>query len=271
MNKQGLIEQLPNFEQNLKLREISKNSIYIYLKAVNKFIKFLKHENEITKFDVIDFKEFLLNTDYEINTINNYLVSVGVFLSFLDLNDFKVEQVQAQHKNSLEDVLNAKEIKRLLRHAKEDDLEMYYLIKTFINTGIRLSERHFFTVENIKDSFYIKVRNKGKTRTVPIPQKLKRELNAYTKKRKIKTGCIFTLNDKQIWLKFKKYATQAKIKKKKAHAHSCRHYFAKVFLENNNNIAELADILGHSNLETTRIYARTTDLEKRRKIESIKF
>ena len=156
--------------------------------------------------------------------------------------------------------------------------DTYLIMKILAMTGIRIEELSFFTVENVKTN-YIPVRNKGKERSIIIRQDLAREIRQYCRDKGIKSGAIFFCKTKgkmmaksTIWRRMQKIAGVAKVKKNKVHAHSFRHLFAKMFLgEYNGNIAELADIFGHSSIETTRIYAKTTDEEKRHKLERIKF
>ena len=187
--------------------------------------------------------------------------------------------MRKQHAASNSEILSLSDYKRLLRFAKRLGQEDTYLImKILAMTGIRIEELSFFTVENVKTN-YIYVRNKGKERSIIIRQDLARELRQYCRNNGIKEGVIFFCKTKgkmmaksTIWRRMQRIAGVARVGKNKVHAHSFRHLFAKMFLEEyNGSIAELADILGHNSLETTRIYAKTTDEEKRRKLERIKF
>jgi integrase len=200
-------------------------------------------------------------------------------LYWCGINDCKVKQLKKQHAASNSEILSLSDYKRLLRFAKRMNQEDTYLImKILAMTGIRIEELSFFTVENVKSN-YIHVRNKGKERSIIIRQDLARELRAYCRDKGIKSGVIFYCATKgkmmaksTIWRRMQRIAGVARVSKNKVHAHSFRHLFAKMFLEEyNGSIAELADILGHNSLETTRIYAKTTDEEKRRKLERIKF
>ena len=193
--------------------------------------------------------------------------------------DLRVKQLKVQRKSSLSDVLTPDEYKRLLRKAKaKGQLDTYYVMKVLANTGIRVGELKYFTVENLKSN-YLQIDNKGKIRTVPIRQDLARELRKYCRDNKIKEGTIFPGKTKgkqmavsTIWRRLQRLASELKIKKSKIHPHSFRHLFAKQFLkENTNGLAELADILGHESLETTRIYLVSTDAEKKKKLEGLKY
>jgi integrase len=152
-------------------------------------------------------------------------------------------------------------------------------MKILAMTGIRISELRYFKVENM-ETYYIKVHNKGKERTIIVRQDLMRELKRYAREQGIKEGYLFPspvckgqmINVSTVWRHMKKLAGASKVKKSKVHAHSFRHLFAQVFLNTyTDSITELADILGHKSLETTRLYTRTSDAQKRTKLEQMDF
>lgn len=280
MTKQDLQERLPHFIIEQQETEKARNTVKKYQHNIELFIDWLPDDADLEKTIVIDFKRYLLDDlHFRTNTINNYVVSVNKFLYWCGITDCKVKQLKKQHAASNSEILSLADYKRLLRFAKRMNQEDTYLImKILAMTGIRIEELSFFTVENVKSN-YIHVRNKGKERSIIIRQDLARELRQYCRNRGIKEGVIFYCQTKgkmmaksTIWRRMKRIAGVAKVRKNKVHAHSFRHLFAKMFLEEyNGSIAELADILGHNSLETTRIYAKTTDEEKRRKLERIKF
>jgi len=280
MNKDDLKEKLQEFILEQLEDEKSVNTLKKYQRNNEVFIEWLPEGKEIDKATVIEFKRHLLeNLHFSTNTINNYIVSVNKFLYWCGVGDCKVKQLKKQNVTSNSEILSLADYKRLLRFAKRMHQEDTYLImKILAMTGIRIEELSFFTVENVKTN-YIKVRNKGKERSIIIRQDLAREIRQYCRSNNIKEGVIFFCKTKgkmmaksTIWRRMKKIAGVAKVRKNKVHAHSFRHLFAKMFLEEyNGSIAELADILGHNSLETTRIYAKTTDEEKRMKLEKLKF
>lgn len=280
MNKNELKERLPQFIIEQSEDEKSQNTIKKYSHNIQLFIDWIPDDTEIEKTLVIDFKKYLLeDLHFRTSTINNYIVSINKFLYWCGIHDCKVKQLRKQHAASNSEILSLSDFKRLLRFAKRLNQEDTYLImKILAMTGIRIEELSFFTVENVKSN-YIHVRNKGKERSIILRQDLAREIRQYCRNNGIKQGVIFYCRTKgkmmsksTIWRRMKKIAGVAKVQKNKVHAHSFRHLFAKMFLEEyNGSIAELADILGHNSLETTRIYAKTTDEEKRRKLERIKF
>ena len=280
MNKNELKEKLLEFVLEQLEEEKTSNTLKKYQHNIEVFLEWIPEGKEIDKATVIAFKQHLLeDMHFSTNTINNYVVSVNKFLYWCGINDCKVKQLKKQNVTSNSEVLSLSDYKRLLRFAKRMNQDDTYLImKILAMTGIRIEELSFFTVENMKTN-YIKVRNKGKERSIIVRQDLAREIRQYCRNNNIKEGVIFFCKTKgkmmaksTIWRRMKKIAGIAKVKKNKVHAHSFRHLFAKMFLEEyNGSIAELADILGHNSLETTRIYAKTTDEEKRMKLEKIKF
>lgn len=280
MNKDDLKEQLTTFLMDQTEDEKSHNTQKKYAHNIKTFIEWLPPDLDVDKSTLIEFKQHLLDDRrFRTNTINNYIVSINKFLYYCGIQNCKVKQLKKQHAASNSEILSLSDYKRMLRIAKRIGQEDTYLImKILAMTGIRIEELSFFTVENMKTN-YILVRNKGKERSIIIRQDLAREIRQYCRNKGIKTGIIFFCTTKgkmmaksTIWRRMQKIAGIAKVRKNKVHAHSFRHLFAKMFLEEyNGSIAELADILGHNSLETTRIYAKTTDEEKRRKLERIKY
>lgn len=270
INKQQLLNELNRFIQEERLSEKSKKTIYKYKTDILKFIRFINHDHPISKLDVLDYKEYLLNhPSYKPRSINSFIVALNKFLYFCKLDDFTIKKLKLQTASSLDDVINDSDYARLCRYAKKLDLyECYLTIKIIAQTGIRIGELKYFTVENL-NSFYIVVRNKGKNREIIIPQELSRELRKYAKANNITSGPIIQSTPRKLWGQMKLVAGAAKISKKKVHAHSFRHYFAKKFMAQYNNVLDLADILGHNSLETTRIYTKTTSAEKRKRIEAM--
>lgn len=280
MNKSELKSRLPDFLIEQEENEKSNNTLKKYKRNIEMFLEWLPEDVEIDKTIAIAFKRHLLDDlHFKTNTINNYVVCVNKFLYWCGLQDCKVKQLKKQRTASNNEILSLADFKRLLRFARRFGQEDTYLImKILAMTGIRIEELSVFTVENVKSN-YIRVRNKGKERTIILRQDLAREIRAYCREKNINVGIIFFCKDKgrmmaksTIWRRMKKIAGAAKVQKNKVHAHSFRHLFAKMYLnEYNGSIAELADILGHNSIETTRIYAQTTDEEKRRRMEKIKF
>lgn len=279
MKKENFENGIPEFLMDQKCSEKSANTIKKYEHGVRRFVDTLPDDCEITKSHTLAYKETLLNSGYKPATISSYIIVMNKYLKWLGVPDLRVKQLKVQRKSSLSDVLTPDEYKRLLRKARAyGQQDTYLIMKVLANTGIRIGELKYFTVENLKGN-YLQINNKGKIRTVPIRQDLARELRKYCRDNKIREGTIFPGKNKgkqltvsTIWRRLQKLAGELKIKKSKIHPHSFRHLFAKQFLkENTNGLAELADILGHESLETTRIYLVSTDAEKKKKLEGLKY
>ena len=269
MNRHDMSLKLKEFLIELKYQEKAERTLHKYRTNNEHFIKFIQHDNDLTKDDVMEFKKMILSGIYKPSTINSYIVAVNKFLRWCGKDDLTVKKLKQQQKSSLDDVVSPSDYERLLRFAKRlGYVDIYLIMKIIASSGIRISELEYFTVENIK-KFYIHVRNKGKDRDIILIQELARELRKYCRDQRIQEGPIFTMHQVTIRKKMKKVAGAAKVNLSTVHPHSFRHLFAKSYMEEFNNALELADILGHSSLETTRIYTRSTNEEKRKKMEGI--
>lgn len=264
------------------LREKERASLTVkkYQSDIQKFIDYIEGEGEreITKNDVIRYKASL-TANFKISSVNSYLISLNKYLAWLGAPDLKAGMLQVQRRTSLDNVISRSDYERLLRYARKRGKEkMYYLMRTLAGTGIRIEELKYITVEAVtKNKGNVQVNNKGKIRDIVLTASLCRELRQYCKANGIAGGIIFhnrkgdnILDKAYIWRELKYIAGQARINKKKVHAHSFRHLFAKCFMEaTGGDIVELADLLGHSSLETTRIYTRSSSREKRNKISGL--
>ena len=270
--------KLEEFELFLKEDEKAEKTIEKYKTNIKAFIEFSK-DKELTKRTVIEFKEKLDQVDeYLPNTTNNYLVVINKFLNFIGKKDLCVKVIKQQKKFSLEYSLSKSDYHRLLRTTKKyEEYDNYIILRILAETGIRISELAFFKIEDLDKT--MKIKKKGKVREIPVKLDLLREIRKYCRDRKIKEGLIIfnpktgkAYADSTIWRRLKKLAGRARINKDAVHPHAFRHYFARCYLETYpNDIAGLADILGHNSLETTRIYTKLTNKEKELKIRNIKF
>lgn len=280
MKKADLIPKLDEWILEQKYQEYAQTTLNQYRANVQKFIDWLPEDEQLTKDTMLKYKMYLGEVAGSTSSINTWIVEVNKFLKWLDQKDLCLKKIKMQSKQSNEEVLSVADYKRLLRFAKRNgDHQLYYIMKILAMTGIRVSELRYFKVENL-GSNYIDAFNKGKERTIIVRQDLMRELKKYAKEQGIKEGFLFPstvvrgkmVNISTIWRHMKRIAGQAKVKKNKVHAHSFRHLFAQVFLNTySNNITELADILGHNSLDTTRLYTRTSDAQKREKLEHMNF
>lgn len=280
MKKEELMPKLDEWILEQKYQEYEQSTLNQYRANTLKFIEWLPDGKEITKDTMLRYKQHLGEIAGSTNSINVWIVTVNKFLKWMGHPELTLKKIKMQAKQSNEEVLSVSDYKRLLRFAKrENKVQLYYIMKILAMTGIRVSELQYFQVENLKSN-YISVFNKGKERTIIVRQDLMRELRKYCRENGIRHGYLFPspevkgkmVNTSTIWRQMKAVAGHARVKKSKVHAHSFRHLFAQVFLETySDNITELADILGHNSLDTTRLYTRTSDSQKRDKLERMKF
>ena len=245
-----------------------------YLRDVHAF-RVYADGNEISKELVADWKKHLVEQGYAVRSINSMLASVNCLLDFLGLSNCKVKSIRMQRQTycTEDKELTKAEYLRLLQASKKNE-QLNLVIQTICGTGIRVSELQYFTVEAIRHG-EVTVDCKSKTRTILVPGKLKNLLLNYAKRQGIITGAIFitrtgkSLNRSNIWAAMKKLCEAAGVKASKVFPHNLRKLFARTFYGIEKDIAKLADILGHSSINTTRIYIMTTGTEHRRKIERL--
>lgn len=275
MSKNNITKaHINHFEQYLIQTEKSTATVEKYLRDVRAFAVYVQ-DREVTKDIVIAYKKFLQKEQYAVRSINSMLASLNSFLQFLGWSEYKVKSIKQQKQVYCSEAkeLTKAEYYRLL-HAASNDKKLQLVMQSICSTGIRVSELQFFTVEHVKRGEII-IDCKGKNRTILIPSKLKKLLLDYAKKQKICSGAIFLgrdgkkLDRKKIWYEMKKICKKAKVSAQKVFPHNLRKLFARTFYGIEKDIAKLADILGHSSIDTTRIYIMTTGIEHRRKIERL--
>lgn len=273
---------IQDFVNELRQNENSERTIKKYTREINQFLQYVKveYKDELSSDKVLNYKDYL-KSNYKVASTNNKIVIVNKFISFLFADDMdkaeklKVKQLKVQTKNTLENVLSESDYQRLLRTAqKKGKIDMYYLMMTLANTGIRISELKYITLEAVQKG-QTTIENKGKQRTIVISKSLAKDLKNYCKEANITSGIIFKsrnnkpLDEAYIYKQIQWISGQARVNKAKAHPHSFRHLFAKQFLTISDNVMALADILGHSSLNTTRIYTKTSSNEQRALIDKM--
>lgn len=267
---------LDKYKQYLMEEEKSQNTIHKYMHDVYDFYCFLPNDKIITKEIMILYKQKLSNL-YKINTINSMLISIHSLFDYLNIQKYKVKlyKVQKQTYVNKEDKLTKDEYMRLLEASKQNgNQRLFLLLQTICQTGIRVSEHRFITVESLQAG-NIFIHNKGKVREIFVPKKLKKLLLSYCKRNRIKSGSIFITRNKtpldrsNIWRMMKELCQEAQVSEQKVYPHNLRHLFAFTYYRIEKDIVRLADILGHSHIETTRIYTKTTSYEIKRSIQRI--
>ncbi len=266
-----------DFSCCLKSEEKSENTIGKYLRDVQAFAAYLGGA-AVTKEAVIAYKNKLLSENYAVRSINSMLASLNSLFSFLGWTDCRVKSIKLQRQIYCpeEKELTKAEYMRLVNAAKQKGNERLNLVlQTICGTGIRVSELQYITVEAVKCGEAI-VSLKGKTRSVFIVKELQKKLLRYTAEQGISSGTIFItrtgrpMSRTNIWREMKGLCEQAGVNPQKVFPHNLRHLFARTFYGIEKDIAKLADILGHSSINTTRIYIISTGNEHRRRMEHMR-
>lgn len=275
MEERKLTEYMvQQFGERLIHEEKSTATVEKYLRDVRTFCIFAGRQL-ISKEVVMTYKKYLQEKGYAVRSINSMLASLNSLLEFLGWQDCKVKCLRQQKQTycAEDKELTKAEYLRLLEAAK-DDRQLQLVMQAICSTGIRVSELRYFTVEAINQGEVV-VSCKGKIRTILIPGKLRKLLLDYAGKEKIYSGPVFItqngkpLNRCRIWTKMKKLCVKANVRPCKVFPHNLRKLFARTFYGIEKDIAKLADILGHSSIDTTRIYIMTTGTEHRKKIEQL--
>lgn len=269
--------KISNFYTWLKSEEKSENTVEKYIRDVTAFMVYIGG-SVITKETVIAYKSKLIDENYAVRSINSMLASLNSLFAFLGWLDLKVKSIKLQRQIYCpeEKELTKAEYIRLVNTAKQKGNErLNLLIQTICGTGIRVSELQYITVEAVKCG-EATVTLKGKTRTVFIVKELKQKLLRYAAEQKITSGAIFItrsgkpMSRTNIWREMKSLCEQAGVNPQKVFPHNLRHLFARTFYGIEKDIAKLADILGHSSINTTRIYIITTGDEHRQRMENMR-
>lgn len=260
MKRNELFEMLDKYLELLSCEEKSLLTISKYKRDIIKFLKAINSEN-ITKECSLSFKSEIM-TSHKTSSVNSMLTAVNGFLAFCGLGDMKVKLLKVQREIFVnpEKELTKSEYERLVKAAeKKENRQLALLIQTICACGIRVSELQFLTVSGVH-ARQMTVACKNKKRKVLLPSELCKKLITYCKGKDIQNGIIFrTKNGKpldrsNIWKMMKNLCKTAGVAKTKVFPHNLRHLFARTYYKLEKDISRLADILGHSNINTTRIY-----------------
>lgn len=265
-------------EEYLEYLEKEEKSIATrkqYGRDVMSFLRFAGGAR-VTKELVIRYKENLQKA-YQPASVNTKIAAINGFFTFMGREDLRVKQLKIQRRAycSKEKELTRAEYLRLIQAAESrNDGKLALMIQTICGTGIRVSELSSITAEAVQSGEAV-INLKGKTRSILIPGKLRKVLSAYTKRLNIVSGPVFItrtgrpVDRSNIWKMMKSLCACAGVKPSKVFPHSFRHLFARCFYAINRDIAKLADILGHSNINTTRIYIISSGREHRRHMDAL--
>ena len=259
-------KQMEEYMQYLREQERSAHTLEKYRRDIKKFYGTLPEDGTFNKKTVLLYKK-TLQERYALSSVNSMLTALNGFLRYTGAGEACVKVCRQQRQSFLpeERELTKEEYQNLLAKAKEQPhLRLYYILETMGCTGIRISELRYITVEGVKRG-RILVCAKNKYRCICIGESLKAQLLEYCKAQHIQRGCIFVTKNgnpvhrNNVWTDMKKLSRKAGIREEKVHPHNLRHLFARTFYEKEKDVLLLADLLGHSSVDTTRIYTRISE------------
>lgn len=276
--EERILEQaaIARFREHLILEEKSPATVEKYLWDIRAFAVYMRGE-VVRKAAVIDYKK-LLQKKYAVRSVNSTLASINGLFSFLGWHELRVKTVKLQRQffSPEEKELTRAEYMRLCRTAEQrGNKRLSLILQTICGTGIRVSELQHITVEAARCG-EATVSCKGKTRSVFIVKELKQKLLRYAAEQGIRSGMIFVtrtgraVSRTNIWREMKSLCREAGVNPEKVFPHNLRHLFARVFYGIEKDIAKLSDVLGHSSINTTRLYIISTGIEHRRRMETMR-
>ena len=269
-------DQLTQFRALLKNEEKSAATLNKYLRDVQRFALWLG-DTPLERDAMLDYKADLMR-HYAAGSVNSILAALNRFLRMIAREDCRVHRLRIQYQaySPEEREITAQEYADLVRTARETGrARLALVLQTICATGIRVSELPAITAEAARRGVAVG-RCKGKSRRVLIPTRLQKKLLRYMKQHRIAFGPVFVtrsgapLDRSNIWREMKALCRAAGVSDKKVFPHNFRHLFARTFYRLNKDLAKLADLLGHSSINTTRIYIRTTSAEHRRCLERMR-
>lgn len=269
------LELIENFKNHLIYDEKSKATIEKYVRDISAFYMWAIGR-KLEKTLVLEYKQYLVN-NYAPTSVNSILSSINSFFGYNEWYELKVKslKIQKQIFADKEKELTKNEYERLLKTAKKKNNEqLYMLMQTICSSGISVSELCAITVEAVKNRM-ANINCKGKMRIIILPNKLCQMLTRYIKEHNIISGSVFVtrtgkpLNRSNIWRLMKNLCDEADVSKYKVFPHNLRHLFARTYYSIEKDIVRLADILGHSSVNTTRIYTMETGETHRNQIQKL--
>ena len=276
-NKLQLTEQVfDKFETYLRHDEREESTIEVYLRSLTRFAEWADGR-AVTKELAMEWKAALSESGYRPISVNAMLAAVNKFFTCMGREDCKVKYLKLQRQmfRKSEKDLSKEEYQRLVQAAHEKgDLRMELILETICATGIRVGELKYITVEAVRAGV-AEIALKGKIRTILLPHRLCRKLQKYAKQQKIASGKIFLTQDglpvsrQSIWTRMKALCEAAGVERSKVFPHNLRSLFARSFYGSCHDVVRLADVLGHSSIETTRIYLMSTGKEYLRQLDKL--
>ncbi len=268
---------ISKFKEYLILEEKSESTINKYIRDIEVFSAYLNGA-AVSKEKSIQYKQYLIDSGYAMRSVNSVIASLNSYFSFVGLPECKLKSVKIQRQIfcQKEKELTRAEYERLINAARQkQNKRLNLIIQTICGTGIRVGELQYITVAAVREGTAT-VSLKGKTRSVFIVKELQKKLLRYIAEQKITDGYVFvtrtgkSVSRTNIWKEMKNLCAQANVNPDKVYPHNLRHLFARTFYGIEKDIAKLADILGHSSIDTTRIYIATTGDEHRKRMENMR-
>ena len=268
--------EFDQFEDYLRHDEREESTIEAYLRSLTRFAEWADGR-AVTKELAMEWKAALAEAGYRPISVNAMLAAVNKFFICMGREDCKVKYLKLQRQmfRKSEKDLSKEEYQRLVQAAHEKgDLRMELILETICATGIRVGELKYITVEAIRAGV-AEIALKGKIRTILLPHRLCRKLQKYAKQQKIASGKIFLTQDglpvsrQSIWTRMKALCEAAGVERSKVFPHNLRSLFARSFYGSCHDVVRLADVLGHSSIETTRIYLMSTGKEYLRQLDKL--
>ena len=258
-------EKIISFQKMLLAEERSLNTVRKYCQDIRQFKDWIGGE-KVTKETLLGWKEFMILKGYKGTTINGKIISINAYFKYLGQIEYKMKLLKVQRKFFRESAndLKKEDYKKMIYTAKRlGKRRLLLIMETICTTGIRVSELKYITLNAIQEG-KTEIFLKGKLRTILIPKTLCKKLKYYAKEKGIFCGELFitrsgkSISGKQIWAEMKALCYKAQVEASKVFPHNLRHLFARCFYERCKDISKLADVLGHSSIETTRIYLVST-------------
>ena len=268
--------EFDQFEDYLRHDEREESTIEAYLRSLTRFAEWADGRT-ITKELAMEWKAALAEAGYRPISVNAMLAAVNKFFTCMGREDCKVKYLKLQRQmfRKSERDLSKEEYQRLVQAAHEKgDLRMELILETICATGIRVGELKYITVEAVRAGV-AEIALKGKIRTILLPHRLCRKLQKYAKQQKIASGKLFLTQDglpvsrQSIWTRMKALCEAAGVERSKVFPHNLRSLFARSFYGSCHDVVRLADVLGHSSIETTRIYLMSTGKEYLRQLDKL--
>ncbi len=260
------------FEEYLRKNNMAENTIKAYLRALEEYNG---HYEDVKKTNLLTYKTYLIDT-YKPKTVNLRIQAMNKYLEFMGHEDLKLKSIKVQQKTFLENVISDADYRFLKNRLIDDEnIEWYFVVRYLAATGARISELIQIKVEHVETGYFDLYSKGGKMRRLYIPKLLKNETLGWLGKQGRSSGYLFLnkygerITQRGISMQLKHFAKKYGLNPKVVYPHSFRHRFAKNFLEKCNDIAFLADLMGHESIETTRIYLRKTAGEQQELVDKI--